>query len=76
MPKTIRNDLASAQWLSLQDAAAMYGVCVKTLRRAIDRGDLQAGRVGPKVIRVRLVDLERLFRPIPSAKSVLRSFSP
>jgi len=70
MPKTIRTDLASAKWLSLQEAAAMYGVCVKTLRRAIDRGDLPAGRVGAKVIRVRLVDLERLFRPIPNARSL------
>ena len=58
------------RWLSLQDAAVHYGACVKTLRRAINRGDLRAGRCGPRLIRIRVDDLDALFRPIPSARSV------
>jgi excisionase family DNA binding protein len=53
------------EWLSLQQAAAMYGVSVDTLRRRIASGKLRASRFGVRLIRVRVEDLDRLFRPIP-----------
>ncbi len=64
--------LATSQggWLSLQDAAEVYAISVATLRRRIASGDLPALRCGRRIIRVRTHDLEALFRPIPSAKSV------
>lgn len=53
--------------LSLSDAAAQYGVSEKTLRRRIADGSLPASRLGPRLIRVRAVDLDKMLRPIPNA---------
>lgn len=60
--------VGNAGWLSLQDAAEFYAVSVTTLRRRISAGDLPAGRCGRRIIRVRVQDLDALFRPIPSAR--------
>lgn len=53
------------EWLSLQQAALMYGVSVDTLRRRISDGKLPASRFGIRLIRVRAEDLDRLYRQIP-----------
>lgn len=60
------------EWLSLQPAAALYGVSVDTLRRRIAAGRLRASRSGERLIRVRAEDLARLFRPIPTGEWPLR----
>ena len=52
------------EWLSLQQAALIYGVSVDTLRRRIATGALPASRIGARLIRVRIADLERVCRPI------------
>lgn len=44
------------EWLSLQQAAAFYGVSVDTLRRRIAAGKLRASRFGVRLIRVRVED--------------------
>jgi excisionase family DNA binding protein len=46
------------EWLSLQQAAAIYGVSVDTLRRRIRHGQLPASRFGQRLIRVRTEDLD------------------
>ena len=56
------------QWLSLQEAARIYGVSVDTLRRRVIAGDLPASRLGQRLIRVRVDDLEHMFRPIPTVR--------
>ena len=61
------------EWLSLQQAALFYGVSVDTLRRRISAGRLPAARFGVRLIRVRVEDLERLFRPIPVGDSLGRT---
>lgn len=53
------------EWLSLQQAALIYGVSVDTLRRRIATGVLPASRIGARLIRVRISDLDRVCRPIP-----------
>ena len=53
-------------WLSLQQAATIYGVSVDTLRRRITAGKLPARRFGPRLIRVQTSDVEALLRPIPT----------
>ena len=53
-----------AEWASLNDAAAMYAVSVKTLRRMIARGEIDARRVGSRMIRVNLVTLAGALRPV------------
>ena len=55
------------EWLSLQQAAALYGVSVDTLRRRIAAGRLPASRFGERLVRVRSEDLDRLSRPIAHA---------
>lgn len=60
------------EWLSLQQAAALYGVSVDTLRRRIAAGRLPASRFGERLIRVRTADVERLFRAIPIGNAFTR----
>jgi excisionase family DNA binding protein len=55
------------RWVSLADAAERVGVTTRTLRRWIAAGTLPASRVGPRLVRVNLDDLEALLRPIPAA---------
>jgi len=61
-----------AEWLSLQKAALIYDVSVDTLRRRISAGKLPASRFGARLIRVRITDLERLYRPIPAVEELAR----
>jgi len=60
------------EWLSLQQASFVYGVSVDTLRRRIRHGQLPASRFGQRLIRVRVQDLDRLFRAIPTARPISR----
>lgn len=53
--------------LSIADAAHLTGVSDKTIRRRIADGSLSAYRMGPRLIRVDLVELDLLLRPIPTA---------
>lgn len=64
---------ARREYVSLQDAAAMYGVSVDLLRRRIASGILPAVHAGRRVIRVRLDDLQQVFRPIPTARKHQRT---
>ena len=50
--------------LTIGEAAAVVGVHPSTIRRRIEKGTLTAFRVGPRLIRVRRSDLERLFKSI------------
>ncbi|WP_101469313.1 helix-turn-helix domain-containing protein [Nocardia fluminea] len=50
--------------LSLVQAAARYGVSVDTLRRHIRAGRLPAVRIGPRLIRVAIADLDALALPV------------
>jgi len=60
------------EWLSLQQATTIYGVSVDTLRRRISAGKLPASRFGVRLIRVRVEDLDRLYRPIPIGDELAR----
>jgi len=55
--------------VSLDQAAGYAGVCIKTIRRRISAGDLTGYRLGPRLIRVDLTELDAMIRPIPSASS-------
>lgn len=58
--------LATADaYLSMTTAARHYEVHRDTIKRAIERGELPAVRVGTRgLIRVRVADLERWARPV------------
>ncbi|MBE7195957.1 MAG: helix-turn-helix domain-containing protein [Gordonia polyisoprenivorans] len=52
---------------SLPSAAEYAGVSVRTLRRYIADGRVRAYRVGPRLIKVDLADLDAMLRPIGGA---------
>jgi len=60
------------EWLSLQKAALIYDISVDTLRRHIASGRLPASRFGARLIRVRIADLEQLYRPVAPIRPTLR----
>lgn len=47
--------------------AELYNVSTRTIYRYIATGLLPAYRVGPRLLRIDLDDLERLARPVPAA---------
>lgn len=51
---------------SIQDAADYAGVCQKTIRRRIADGSLTGYRMGPRLLRVDLNELDAMLRPIPT----------
>jgi excisionase family DNA binding protein len=48
---------------SLKEVASRFHVSKDTIRRRIASGELRAYRLGSKIIRVDLDEVERLFRP-------------
>jgi excisionase family DNA binding protein len=54
---------------SLATAAAYADVSTRTLRRYISKGRLTGYRVGPRLVKVDLNELEALARPIPTARA-------
>ncbi len=52
---------------SITDAAAYAPCGRRTIQRYIAQGKLTAYRFGPKMIRVDLDEIDRLFRPIAAA---------
>ncbi len=50
--------------LSVAEAALRLGVDSKTIRRMIARGDLPARRIGPRLIRIRVADIDAVGTPL------------
>jgi excisionase family DNA binding protein len=61
------NTRATRRLVAIGDAAEYAAVSTKTIRRRISDGSLTGYRMGPRVIRVDLNELDALLRPIPSA---------
>lgn len=58
------------EFLSIAEAAARYHVSRDYIRHCIIDGSLPAVRSGRRIIRVNSLDLERLFRPVQSMRSL------
>lgn len=58
------NSGTSADWVPIAHAAAARAVSIKTIRRMIARGEIEARRFGPRLIRVSLASLEQAGQPI------------
>ena len=57
------------RYATLATAADYAGGCdERTLRRYIASGKLTAYRMGPRLVRVDLNEVDNLMRPIPTAK--------
>lgn len=52
------------QWGTIVQAAETLNVSTRTIRRMIARGEIDARRVGPRLIRVRLSHLANIGRPL------------
>ena len=59
---------AARRLVSLAVAAAYADVSTRTLRRYIAAGRLTGYRVGPRLLKVDLIEVDRLARPIPTAR--------
>ena len=57
-----------AEYLTIAEAAARYHVSRDYIRHRIIDGSLPAVRSGRRIIRISIVDLEKLFRPVQSAR--------
>lgn len=53
--------------VSISIAAVELGVCDKTIRRLISRGQLTGYRIGTRALRVDLNEVDGLAKPIPTA---------
>jgi excisionase family DNA binding protein len=62
-----RTSSAPRRLTSLADAARYADLSVRTIRRYIAQGRLTGYRVGPRLVKVDLDDLDKLARPIPTA---------
>jgi S-DNA-T family DNA segregation ATPase FtsK/SpoIIIE len=73
LPRVSRADTAervkgTRQLVGLSAAAAYADVSTRTLRRYIAQGRLTGYRVGPRLVKVDLSELDQLARPIPTAR--------
>lgn len=57
------------QLVSLAEASKLFDVSPKTLRRRIADGSLTGYRLGPRLIKVDLEEVDAILRVIPSAAS-------
>ena len=55
-------------YLSLEEAAEVMSLSVKTIRRRIADGTIPAYQCGNRSIRIRLEDLETALRRIPNSR--------
>ena len=51
-------------WGSIQESADRFHVSAKTIRRMISRGEIEAQRFGPRIIRVNLASLDQAGRSL------------
>ena len=55
------------RYASIDAAAAFVGVNPRTIRRRIAAGELTGYRIGKRLIRVDLNEVDAILRPIPTA---------
>ncbi|SNC71564.1 DNA binding domain-containing protein, excisionase family [Kytococcus aerolatus] len=56
----------SRDWLAPDAAAEHLNVSPRTLRRMVSEGRIPAYRLGPRLIRFDVADLDAALRPIPT----------
>lgn len=67
MPNTIPAPAPTRRLATINQAAEYAACSTKTIRRRIASGDLTGYRMGQRLIRVDLTELDALLRPIPTA---------
>ncbi len=72
-PTPTRKAPAARRLVSLPEAAEILAVSVKTVRRYIAAGELDAVRLGRRTIRIRIDSLDRIIEEHPVTASRKRS---
>jgi excisionase family DNA binding protein len=62
-----RHERRNPELIGLSEAATQAGVHYRTVRRWIKNGHLEATRVGPKLLKVKQSDLDKLLSPVGGA---------
>lgn len=58
------NEAPLPRWGTIEDGSKEYKLSVDTIRRMITRGEIEAKRFGPRLIRVNLASIESAGRPL------------
>lgn len=66
-PQASANPATGRELGSIREGADRYKVHPDTIRRRIAAGQLTAYRMGPRLIRIDLAELDALLRPISTA---------
>lgn len=66
--KPVETAAAPRRLVGLAQAAKYADVSTRTLRRYIGQGRLTGYRVGPRLLKVDLNEIDRLAKPIPTAR--------
>ena len=56
--------MSNPTWVPISEASARFSLHPDTIRRMISRGEIEAKRFGPKVIRVNLGSVEAAATPL------------
>ena len=68
----ITHEAAESEYCTIAEAAQLLRVSKPTVARWIDSGRLPAKRVGPRLIRIRRVDLRQLDQPTSARRPMTR----
>jgi len=66
-----QDPVGAIEYVSIAEAAATYHVSRDYIRDQIIAGTLPAIRSGRRIIRISTADLEGMFRPVQSMRSIL-----
>jgi excisionase family DNA binding protein len=55
-------------YLGIPDAATYLDVTAKTIRAMIARGELRAYRLGNRVVKIKIADLDAALKPLSQAR--------
>lgn len=68
MPASTPPDRPVGRFVTIRQAAQHAAVCTKTIRRRIADGSLTGYRLGPRVLRVDLNEVDAMLKPIPTTR--------
>lgn len=65
----MRSSTVSKRLVAITVAADHFGISERTVRRRIADGTITGYRVGPRLIRVDLAQIDAMLRPIPTVSA-------